>query len=490
MPTRFQRLIQTGLSSDGAAKATYSLAALQALTVVSKYVNFFRIKYPEGSWHTVFPSTLAVIEAPTGSGKNSIYNFYQSTIFRQTFDYLESCLVVEAKKLVKEEEARLEKLLEEEMVGKSEADRTKLASKYKRFLEKFEMSVRDPVLDHWDDGSYEGFAKQRAFMAKLPIGSKTIRSNEFGDRIRQMKNNTHLVSMFARFFELIDDDKLMAKYIKDKEGTTEGSGGLATTLLLTYAPMDRNSRETVKGYISQSIGRRGFLLRETNESISFFDHPPYDPEEVEALECEIRGLTDELEKRVSSIVPISEEAKRWHGDYTKRYKEAMNQIYKGRSPSERKDMDLCILQDKDRKVLKLAVLLAVFNHGEEDFQVLVADMEEAQRFVEQFVDNAQSFFDMTAYSETNSVIAYITDQGEDWVSARALYEAGLFKEVRRDNFQTSITEIMLRDISASASLKGLKVIHEVRNRQDLFKLVPLSYDDSAEQLLNHLINEK
>ena len=311
MSTRFHRLIEIGLTSDGARKATYSLVALQALTVVSKFVNYYRIKYEENAWHSVFPSTLAVIEAPTGSGKNSVYNFYSSTVFKFPFEYMESCLVAEAGKRGKEYEIKLAKELEAESVGKDESARAKLALKYKKMLDAFERGMRDPVLDHWDDGSYEGFAKQRAFLARLPVGSKTIRSNEFGDRIRQMKNNTHLVSMFARFFELVDDDKLMAKHIKDKDGTTEGSMGLATTLLLTYAPMDRNSRETVKTYISQSIGRRGFLLRETNESIRFFERGEYDALKVEDLEGEVRELTTFLEEKVGWTLPVTPEAKSW-----------------------------------------------------------------------------------------------------------------------------------------------------------------------------------
>lgn len=488
MTTRFQRLIELGLTSDGARKATYSLVALQALTVVSKFVNYYRIKYEENTWHTVFPSTLAVIEAPTGSGKNSVYNFYSSTVFKFPFEYMESCLEVEAQKLVKEYEIKLEKDLERECVGKDETTRNKLALKYKKMLEAFERGMRDPVLDHWDDGSYEGFAKQRAFLARLPVGSKTIRSNEFGDRIRQMKNNTHLVSMFARFFELVDDDKLMAKHIKDKDGTTEGSSGLATTLLLTYAPMDRNSRETVKTYISQSIGRRGFLLRETNESIQFFERAPYDPSLMEDLEGEVRDLTTSLEGKIGWTLPITPEAKAWFESYRKRYMEVMNDIYLNRPASERKDMDLCILQDKDRKVLRLAVLLAVFNHGEEDFALTVADLEEAQVFVDKFVDSAQSFFDMTAYSQTNTVLAYLMDQKSEWVSARTLFELGLFKEVKRDNFQMSIKEIMLRDINASANVKDLKVAHMEKNRQDLYRLEALTYDDRF--LLKEEVEEK
>lgn len=467
-------------------KATESLASLQALTIVGKFVNFHRITYREGDWHTVFPSTLVVIEAPSGSGKNAIYNFYQSTVFKMAFENLEITLKKETERLVGEEEKRLESRLEEEGIGKSEQERAKLAIKYQKYLERFQRDLRDPVLDHWDDGTYEGFAKQRAFMAKLSVGSKTIRSNEFGDRLKQMKNNTHLVSMFARFFELVDDDKLGAKYIKDKEGTTEGSSGMATTLMLTYAPMDRTSRDQMKGQISQSLGRRGFLLRETNESIRFHSRPPYDASLTDELTFEVNNLVDVLERYVGKEISFTDEAKDWIYRYTSDYRVAMNSIYTKRAPSERKDLDLCILQDKDRKVVRVAVLLAIFNHAEEDFAVTVLDLEEAKVLVEQYVEDARAFFDMSDYSDTNAVLAYLSDRGEEWASARTLFEAGLFKDVRRDNFQTGIREVMLRDIQVSAHSKGLKVVLSEKNKQDLYRVEPYTDEDRAKELLTHL----
>lgn len=486
MSTRYERLCLMGRSFDGGAKATPAIINIQAITAVSKFVNFFRIKYVEpragggDGWRSIFPSTLALLEAPSGSGKNSILSFYSECIMRLSFEWMESVLKQEAEKLLKEEERRLMKLMEEDMIGKGEADRKKLEVQFEKRLKKFEAEMRSCELDHWDDGTYEGFAKERGFMAKLPVGSKTMKSEEFGDRIKMMKNNTHLISMFGRIFELTDNDKLLSKHIKDKEGMTEGSKGLGTTTILTYSPLPRELREIAKNYIAQTIGRRGFIARETNETIRFFDdQPTYNPMEVEDLSTELWFLAQKLLERKPSggeyIIPITEEAKLWFTSYVKEYRADMNALYTDSIPGEQKDLRACILQDRERKVLKCAVLLAVFNHGDSDFSVEVQDLEEAKALIDLFIDTAKGFFEMKQYTESMSIISSLQSLGE--MSARDLFEQGFFKNTNKDKFQTIIDEVMMRDVQAKAKEFGFKIMRREKNRQYKYSLEPLSADD-------------
>lgn len=478
MDTRFSRLCQLGQRCGGSDKATKALVELQALSAICRYVSFWRIRYKEGKRNLPFPSLLIWIEAPSGGGKNAISFFYKDEIFKSSIKYMMSLLQIQADAFLIEEKKRLKALYNFDDNELDKKGKEKMQKRYDTELAKYFTATRDLDLDHWDDGTYEGFAKERAYMAKFRFGSKNLTSPEFSDRIKQMVNNSHLSTMYGRLFELVDNPELGTKHIKDKEGKTEGSTGMGTNIYLTHSLLNPQLRLKVMDSILTSVGRRGFLLRETNETITSIRREEPTDEEVDDLSSEILKMTEFLDDYCSNkdnyddesgvVIKMDEGALAWYLDYKEGQRELLNKMYKT-APSEKKDLLLALMQDGERKVQKVACLLAIFNHYE-DFRIKVEDLEHAQVLVESFMENAKNFFNMAQYNQSNQIIAYLRGKEGEWVSARELFESGVFGKVNRDSFQIPIKDTMMRDIALDMEKLNYNLEYQEYNRQDQYRV--------------------
>lgn len=463
METRFDRTVNFARNINGAERATLAMVQLQAIFLLSTYVNFFRIKIREGRFSEIYPSVLVLLEAPSSSGKNKPAGFMEEEIFGFPFSVLRDW------QEQRDHEYRKKKIEEIHLAHPGD---DKEANK----AEKAVLSSFRPVeIFHFDDGSYEGFAMDRAHKAQIGIGAMAVICKEYADRLRQMKQNVYLATMYGRMLELIDNDKLGRKSIKDSKGSTPASGGMGMSLFYTTAPMELKLRESVKSQIIQTMGRRGFILRETNETVRYrTDCIEPDPEEVEALEREITELTYILLdlKPEEKVITFSADGRRRYEEIMQEHVKRQNAAY-DLGPSEDKDTMLALMADIDRKTLKLAGLLAVFNHGEFAFEIGVADINTAYEIVLNSYQNSLKFFDMSAHQETNRLISYLQFATEP-VSAKQLLEAGFFPKVPSRGWQEEVHEIMTRDIEIKLNEIGFTLEVERYNRQYRYSMAKIS----------------
>lgn len=468
MVTRFDRIVDFARNINGAERATLAMVQLQAIFLLSTYVNFFRIKIKEGRFSEIYPSVLVLLEAPSSSGKNKPGYFMEEEIFGFPFSVLKSWQEDKDREYKKKriEEIR-EQYAEDEKEG-VKAEKAAIAS------------FRPVELFHFDDGSYEGFAMDRAHKANIGIGAMAVICKEYADRLRQMKQNVYLATMYGRMLELIDNDKLGRKSIKDAKGSTPASGGMGMSLFYTTAPMELKLRESVKSQIIQTMGRRGFILRETNETVRYrTDCVEPDPEDVEILEHEITELTHQLLDLENKVLELSPQGRVRYDEIIQEHIKRQNAAY-SLGPSEDKDTMLALMADIDRKTLKLAGLLAVFNHGEKSFKIEVEDINAAYEIVLNSYQNSLKFFDMSSHQETNKLVSYL-QFAKSAVSAKQLLEAGFFPKVPSRGWQEEVHEIMTRDIEITLNEIGYTLEIEKYNRQYRYSIAKMS-DEVKEKL--------
>jgi hypothetical protein len=489
MPTRFERLVTIASSSHGASKATPEMIELQCLSATAILINFFRPVIIEDDHSLIYPSTLVLMEAPSGSGKNAIHRFVYDQVFGFPVRFCHQLLANQEEQwIIAESKAVTNRIKGEDYDEQPKTEKIKRDKLVEKALIKLKASKRPLDSINFDDGSYEGFAFDRAYMAQFRLGSKAVKSEEFGDRLVVMMRSPLLQTLYGRLFELIDYDRLGAKSIKSSEGMTPGSEGMATDLYLTMASIDLSVKDRVKKYILNTIGRRGFLLKVTNSDLSYIIKQGVNSDELENLQKEIADLTEFL---ASHLSVDDEGVDMWHIDlsgrgraylsgYRERYAERLNKLYSNGVESEDKDLECALLQDLDRKVLRVACLMSIFNSDLMSWPIVidVDDLKAAVELVERTYDNAKDFFDGSRYTHSNRLISYLKSvKGDAWVSAKELLDNSLFPMVNPRGYQDAIREIMMRDIAIALQSGGENLEHRVYNKQDQYRVATMDADD-------------
>lgn len=473
MTTRFDRLKNMAQRCGGARTASDLMVTLQAISLVSTFVNYFRIQVVENEFSFLFPSTLILLEAPTGAGKNAAYRFMQTNLLGKAFFKMEEELhLIEAKR-----EAEVEEFVLRQWPDNEDP---KLQKKAEKERESYKAQIRSKKrvlsLISPDDGSYEGFAFDRAYLGSFPCGAPTIRVDEYGDKLSLMSRAAYLQNFYNRMLELVDYDKLGAKSIKARDGETPGSEGMGITLYFTLSHPDEKQKEDIKKAVLKSVGRRGFIVRETNQTITLRSFPENDKEEIERFSFEMENLMEALFERYGNdnlggrFVSLDPQASALYKEISKENEEKIEGIRRSMAASKEKDVKCALLQDLDRKMLKLSALFAVFNHGEVDMNINVDDLKATQKIVEQSLASAMSFFDMTDYSVTNKLIAFLQGRPGQKASSLDIVEAGLFEQVGRRAFQGPLYDTIMGEVKDQAEDNGFTITHERERNRDFYTL--------------------
>jgi len=478
---RFTQLVEYASQVAGASTASTAMVELQALSLISTWVNYWRIRVQEGPYKTTFPSTLTLVEAPTGTGKNAAYRFMQKHVFgspfRQAMGYLFDQECSRYDEYVKDVHLKFPVVEGSADAKKNEKQRKKLITKYNS--RKRELSMITP-----DDGSYEGFAFDRAYLGSLSFGAPTIRVDEYGDKLTLMKRAAYLQSFYNRMLELVDYDELTAKSIKDRGQATPGSKGMGITLYFTLAHPDSRQKEDIKRAVLKSIGRRGFLIRESNETVQLRNVTPPPVDDVEAFSAQITELTEWMHEQFAGtpgserIITLTPEARTWYDAECERAARAL-QVYRDQTAaSEHKDLMCALQSDLDRKTLRVATLLAIFNHADRNFVVTLADLKQAHGIVRRSFESAKRFFDESAYSNTNQVISFLQQKGIKGASALDLMDLPTFRGLPKRSFQEPVFDLMMSEVAPEARSMGLVVEHHKVRKRDFYTCRLATADDS------------
>lgn len=479
---RFSKLVQYASQVAGASTASVAMVELQALAMLSTWVNFWRIRVQEGAYKTTFPSTLTLVEAPTGTGKNAAYRFMQRYVFGFPFRQMEQYLFEEE---CAQRDTFVKQTNEKYPVTDGAADAKQNEKERERAIKRYDAQKRALSIITPDDGSYEGFAFDRAYLGALPYGAPTIRVDEYGDKLTLMKRAAYLQSFYNRMLELVDYDELTAKSIKDRGAATPGSKGMGITLYFTLAHPDQRQKEDIKRAVLKSIGRRGFLIRESNETVQLRDVTPPAVEDVDVFSNEVSTLTEFMHNRYKDtppqgqrVIDLHPAARAWYDQWSARAAADL-QVYRDQTaPSEHKDL-LCALQsDLDRKLLKVATLLAVFNHGDTDFSVTLADMQQAEGIVRRSFESAKRFFDESAYTNTNQVISFLQNKGTPGASALDLMDLPTFRGIPKRSFQEPVYDLMMSEVAPEARTLGLVIEHFRVRKRDFYRCRLATADDA------------
>lgn len=480
--TRFERLLRMAQSSGGARTASDLMVTLQAVSLVSTFVNYFRIQVAENEFSALYPSTLILIEAPTGAGKNAAYRFMKTHLLGNAFKKMEEELhIIEKKREEELEEYVLRMWPDSEDAG----EQKKVEKARNACRSEFKSKKRALAMVTPDDGSYEGFAFDRAYLGSFPCGAPTIRVDEYGDKLTLMSRAAYLQNFYNRLLELVDYDKLGAKSIKAREGETPGSEGMGISLYFTLSHPDERQKEDIKRAVLKSIGRRGFIVRETNQTITLRDFPKNDVYEVEAFSFEMEELMDHLfsiyggDNLGGRFVRLSPNAQELYEKLSKENEAAVENIRRTMASSKEKDVKCALMQDLDRKVLKLSALLAVFNHGEKDMNINLEDIVSAKRIVDLSHASASSFFDMTDYSSTNKFIAFLQERPEKRASSLEIVEAGLFEQVSKRAFQGPLFDLIMGEVKDQAEESGFTISHSKIKNRDFYSLTKVEHAEEV-----------
>jgi hypothetical protein len=484
--TRFEKLIDFTMQSQASAFATRPMVELQALSLVSSFVNTFRIQVEEEPGRFIFPSILAILEAPSGAGKNSGVRFMYDFIFRFSFDSLK--VYWEGKERDDYEAFKVtikEELLVEFPESKDAAKRLKQFEKRKKayFRARRPLAVMSAT-----DGSYEGFAFDRAYLGIMKLGAPFLVVEEYGNKIVQMQKASYLRRLYDSVVDLVDKSELGEKSIKDKDGGTPGSDGMGITCYFTLANPTERQRETIVTSILQAVGRRGFVLRETLESLDVKRalklEGTYCLDELESFEQEVGNLFNslmdtsleaEVDSRVNGnvVIPFAEGAKEYYETYRKRIRELYVEHILEQIKSERKRNVATLLKDVDRKALKVAVILAVFNHGDKNFEITKEDLKQGGELVWKFFKHAKTFFDTDEESQAVKILSFLQEHKE--ASARDLYDAGLFPELNARNIQEDVYSAMMDFIKEEAKGMSYELQHFKVGKQDRYSLTKIKH---------------
>lgn len=455
------------------------MTELQALSMVSTWVNFWRVKIQESPFKTTFPSTLVLVEAPTGAGKNVAYRFMQNNVFKFSFTKMEEELFTQA--TAQRDAFVLQMEVKYPLTGASEsADKKAMASR-SRALAEFDAHTAPLGILSADDGSYEGFACDRAYLGRLSFGAPTVRVDEYGDKLALMRRAAYLMSFYNRLLELVDYDELSAKSIKERAGATPGSKGMGISLYFSLAHPDAIQKEELRRAVLKSIGRRGFLVRETNETIELRDINPPDVDELLSFEEEVWKLTERFleyfsqSPQLSRVITLEPAAEAWYSKVSHQYALELQAYRKSAAPSQTKDVRCALMTDLARKILRVAGLLAVFNRAE--LQITVADLTEAQAIVTRSFDSGLAFFDDSAHNAANELISFLQTAGPTGRPAMELLALKAFWGLPKRGFQEQVYELLMTEVAPEAYKLGWVLEHFKVKKRDFYKVRPVTADD-------------
>lgn len=480
MPTRFQRLCKFLEQEPALRSATIPMIELQALCLVSMFVNSFRVQVDEGRNRLMFPSFLGIMQAPSGVGKNAGVRIMMEEVFGLSVRSLKSVWENREVELLKE-------FLAERRIELEGVEEEKLEKDLEKCRKEFLRKRRVLNAQTATDGSYEGFAFDRAYMEQMGLGAPFVVVEEYGDKIVQMEKNAHVQTLYNKLVELTDNPHLSAKSVKSSEDATPGSDGMGVTCLFTFSAPNEKQREKVLELILKAAGRRGFLVFETLEGL---DHDRAlgfeeldNTEALEVFEYEIKGLFDALEKQVGgagvphrnvkgkAVVGFGEGAKELYREYSKENVKKYHALARNGLDSNKKNQLATLVKDMDRKVLKMAVLLAVFNHGEKKFSVEKEDLVAGLDIVMRSFKNAKAFFDEESRSLVKDVMVFM--EGKKEVTAREMWDADLFKGIGGRGCQEPIHDIIMDEVVLVALEKGYELkCWKVKN-QDRYSLTKI-----------------
>ena len=369
-----------------------------------------------------------------------------------------------------------EKKVEAEDKFEDEERREKWIDKCrKEFLrERRVLSVRTPI-----DGSYEGFAFDRAYMGKMGFGSPFVLVEEYGNKIMQMKRTVYLRVMYDKLIELVDDDVLVEKSVKNRADGTPGSEGMGMTCLFTLSNPTQEQRDSIATAVLQAAGRRGFLAKETLEGLECGREGSVDMDAVEGLENELHDLFNHLlgrfEKKEQDVrmrgrvcIEMDEEAKAVYKKLVKDNEKRYEKYIEEKVPSDKKNKVATLLRDMARKTLKLSVIFAVFNHGDNGFVVRKRDLEHAWAVVSRFFGCAKKFFDEDRHVRMLGLLAFL--DGRE-VSAKELVDEGFFPQIRAyGRFQDEVKDVMLDYVKDFALEKGYELKSWKKKKADFYSL--------------------
>ena len=489
MPTRFERIIEIARLDPASRYATQTMIELQALTMLSVFGNYFRLTVEESPGVFTYPSIITVIEAPSGAGKNSITRLLEKFVFNQAFQRMRDDWYCEEVSFKNTSERLAETEAMELFPGddkKSEDKRIKHVDKRNK-----EFSRRKRPLDVFTSihGSYEGFAFDRAYLEKFSYGAPYVRVEEYGNLILEMKQASYLKKMYDSLVDLIDNPRLTPKSIKDKEGATPGSDGMGLTCLFTLSNPTEKQKEYIESIILQAVGRRGFLVSETIETL---DHDRatqsdvYDLDALRDISYEVLTCFEFIVERLNSTpnrcVPMTPEAKAAYEQIRVEVGRRYSEHAKSGIRSDKKMQIATVLKDLDRKILKIATLFAIFNHGEIALEITADDLSLAQAFGEKFFLASKAYFNDAAPSNTEKIIAYILEK--KFTPARGLWEAGLFPGIPGRSLQENIAEVMRNEIIPAAEGLGIKIILFKKRKADWYGAQKMSPEEIEESRLN------
>jgi len=476
MDTRFERLVEQTSLSPAMSFATKPMIQLQILAMVSAFINFFRIRVEENPGRFIFPSMLIILEAPSGAGKNAGCSFMSQFIFGLSFRAMQTYWGSKEEELLKEFGKEIKaKAIDKYGEDIKDYERKRQTYETKRLSEfhdaKRKVNVKTP-----HSGSYEGFAADRAYMEKLELGAPFILVEEYGNKLLQMRRAAYLQTMYNSLVDLVDNDELEGKSIKDKKFNTPGSAGMGITNLFTLSNPTGVQKQDIRSAVLQAVGRRGFLAKETLESLNFDnveEIKEYSLDELEKFECEVKELFDSLLKRAEGekdtlVIPITEGARKLYHQYVLKNRQLYKKHALGRFPSDSKNAKATLLKDLDRKALKVATLLSVFNHGEEQFHITKDDISQAATLVLGLYKAAVDFFEDKQHTLTEKLLAYLESKGD--ASASELWEEGCFPDVKSRSNQIAIREIMLDEVEPMAKDLGFVLGHFKKGKQDRYRL--------------------
>lgn len=468
-------------------EATDAMIKLQCLIMVSVFVNFFRIQVEESPGRFIFPSILAILEAPSGSGKNATCRFLNDFIFNLSFKSMKTIWEDKEVTFLEEKKEELKEYAVKEYPEEVEKYEEKRRKYVKKNLAAFHKSKRILSVRSATDGSYEGFAFDRAYMESMGYGAPYMFVEEYGNKLIQMKRAAYLRTMYDKLTELVDNDQLGAKSIKAGDGATPGSEGMGITCYFTLSSPTNEQFRTIREGVLQAVGRRAFISSVALEGLNLgieSEHPIYDLDELETFEVDVKNLFDSLHDRCGDeglvkptklkgnlAIPLTAEAREYYKLYINKRREMYRDHAEETLPSDKKSEVATLIKDLDRKVLKVATLLAVFNHGEKNFEITKADIRTAGDIVWESFRSAKLFFNVANITSVEKILSTLKERGE--MSARELIETDLFQGISKRDFQTELAGIMMDEVADVAKEYGYEVGFYKKGKQDRYTLKKL-----------------
>ena len=115
----------------------------------------------------------------------------------------------------------------------------------------------------------------------------------------------------------------------------------------------------------------------------------------------------------------------------------------------------------------MAVTLAVFNHGDVNFELTVDDLKQGGKMAWEFYLSGKDFFRAERTSSVERVIGFLVENGGK-ASARQMFEAKLFPGVNPRKVQGPILEMFEDYLFDEAEEKGFEITQRKKGKQDLY----------------------